>query len=772
MGVSAFVAPPPSPGCITGNQTVTVTVKNYGSNSLDFSVTPLTVNCSVTGPNPMTFPAVVISSGVLAPNATQNVVISTTYNMTANGTYSFTASTSISGDGNSSNDSFGPYNVDNSALASVAAVTPTSICAGSTVNLNSAVTNAPTTSYTVTSIPYAPLTGSSAALTSFTNQDDGYQNVTLPFSFNFFGNTYTDVNVETNGYIDFGFPNPNFVPQTVPNASTPNNFIALCWADLYVQPSGSIDTFRVGTAPFRKFVIRFNTVPFYFNNPPGVSGEIILYESTNIIDVLVTQVQGGTATKVLGIEDMNGTSGLTPAGRNNVNWSVSSPEAWRFAPAAGTFTYLWTPNGPGSGLAPGDQLLQAPSANPTTTTTYTITISNSTGCSTSATATVTVNPLPVVALGPDSALCMGDNVVLNAGNPGSTYSWSTGATTQTITVNSAGTYSVLVTAPGGCTGTDTRIIKVNPSPTVSIGNDTTFCQGGSVLYDAGNPGDNYLWSNSATTQTITVTTSGTYDVIVTNSSGCSRTDTAVVTVNPLPVVALGPDQTICGSITLDAQNPGSSYSWSNGATSQQTTVNLTGSYAVTVTSPAGCTNRDTINITVSPAPVVALGNDTSVCPNGNYLLDAGNPGDTYSWSTGASTQTITVNNAGSYYVIVTDPSGCTNSDTIAITAFALPVVALGNDTTLCAGPLTLDAGNPGDTYLWSDASTGQTLSVSASGTYSVIVTNANGCSNSDTINVTIPPAPLLNLGPDTTLCANSVVLDAGNPGIGAKRSVG
>jgi hypothetical protein len=359
---------------------------------------------------------------------------------------------------------------------------------------------------------------------------------------------------------------------------------------------------------------------------------------------------------------------------------------------------------------------------------------------------------------------MGDNVILNAGNPGSTYSWSTGATTQTITVSTAGTYSVLVTAPGGCTGTDTRVITVNPSPTVSIGNDTTFCQGGSVMYNAGNPGATYLWSNSATTQTITVTTSGTYSVIVTNASGCSRSDSAVVTVNPLPVVALGPDQTICGSIMLDAQNPGSTYSWSNGATTQQTTVNLTGSYAVTVTTPAGCTNRDTINITVSPAPVVALGNDTSVCPNGSYMLDAGNPGDTYSWSTGATTQTISVNNAGSYYVIVTDPAGCSNSDTIAITAFALPVVALGNDTTLCAGPLTLDAGNPGDTYLWSNATTNQMLTVNTTGTYSVIVTNANGCSNSDTINVTITPAPLLNLGPDTTLCANSVLLDAGNPG--------
>ncbi len=163
---------------------------------------------------------------------------------------------------------------------------------------------------------------------------------------------------------------------------------------------------------------------------------------------------------------------------------------------------------------------------------------------------------------------------------GATYLWSTGATTQTIVVNSAGTYSVQVTQ-GGCTGNDAINITVNPSPVVNLGPDATICAGSSITLDAGNAGATYLWSTGATTQTILVNTAGTYSVQVTQG-GCTGNDAINIAVNPLPVVNLGPDATICAgsSITLDAGNLGATYLWSTGATTQTIVVNSAGTYSV------------------------------------------------------------------------------------------------------------------------------------------------------------------------------------------------
>src|SRR6185369_14009650 len=110
----------------------------------------------------------------------------------------------------------------------------------------------------------------------------------------------------------------------------------------------------------------------------------------------------------------------------------------------------------------------------------------------------------------------------------------------------------------------------------------------------------------------------------------------------------------------------------------------------------------------------------------------GNPGSIFLWSTSASTQTISVNASGTYYVTVTTGS-CTTSDTIQVTVVPNLVVNLGNDTSLCiGGSITLDAGNPGSTFLWNTSATTQTITANTSGTYYVTVTKGN-CIVSDTV---------------------------------------
>lgn len=365
-----------------------------------------------------------------------------------------------------------------------------------------------------------------------------------------------------------------------------------------------------------------------------------------------------------------------------------------------------------------------------------------------------------VNLGNDTTICQGNTLTLNAQNPGSTYLWSTGATTQTIIVNSTGTYWVNVTSIS-CSATDTIHVTVAAPPVVHLGNDTTLCSPGNLTLDAGNVGATYLWSTGANTQTINVTTTGNYWVTA-SIGACVGTDTIHVTFNPQPVVNLGNDTMLCSGqpITLNAGNPGDSYLWSNGATTQTINPTVTSAYSVTVTA-GSCTANDVINVTFNPVPVVNLGPDLNLCNISNVTLNAGNPGSVYLWSTGANTQTISVSTAGQYWVQVSNGT-CVGSDTVNVTLGNSVIVNLGPDITMCDGKIAvLDAGNAGMTYHWSTGETTQKINTTITGTYWVNVVNGN-CEASDTINVKIAPNPVVALGNDTAICpGDQVVIDAG-----------
>ncbi|MCB9234441.1 MAG: gliding motility-associated C-terminal domain-containing protein [Bacteroidia bacterium] len=401
--------------------------------------------------------------------------------------------------------------------------------------------------------------------------------------------------------------------------------------------------------------------------------------------------------------------------------------------------------------------------------TYIVNVSQANGCAYTDTVMVSISPNPVVNLGNDTSLCAGDSVLLDAGNPGLTYLWSTGATSQTLTAGGTGFIWVDVTNANGCTTRDSIQLTTLPYPVVNLGNDTSLCAGDSLLLDAGNPGFTYTWSTGATTQTITAGGSATFWVDVSNSIGCTTRDSITLLTFPYPIVNLGNDTSLCAgdSVLLDAGNPGFTYLWSTGATSQSIIAGGTGPVWVDVSNSIGCTTRDSIVLTTTPNPVVFLGNDTIACPADSLLLDAGNPGFTYLWSNNAVTQTILVPAPGTFWVEVTNPvTGCSTRDTITLALTPNPVVNLGNDTVFCVGQsVVLNAGNAGSTYLWSDNSTAQTLTVTGVGTVWVQVTNPLGCVSSDTINLNVAGYPLVDLGPDTILCfGQSLFLDASNVG--------
>jgi hypothetical protein len=216
-----------------------------------------------------------------------------------------------------------------------------------------------------------------------------------------------------------------------------------------------------------------------------------------------------------------------------------------------------------------------------------------------------VSPYCEVELGPNVSICTNEMATLTAGGDQfSQFAWSNGATTSSITVNTAGTYTVIATNDYGCKSSDSKTVMTKTTPDVNLGTDKNACEGQLVTLSSGYPGATTLWSTGATTPTISVTASGAYSVKVTLITGCSDTDTVQVTINPNPVVDLGQDSTICEgqTLTLDAGNAGATYYWSNGATTQTITVGTSDLYEVTVTNSFGCTASGDVAVSVVVCP--------------------------------------------------------------------------------------------------------------------------------------------------------------------------
>ncbi len=389
---------------------------------------------------------------------------------------------------------------------------------------------------------------------------------------------------------------------------------------------------------------------------------------------------------------------------------------------------------------------------PTNTGTYTfVSTLNGVSCS----KTFEIINASITPVG-STTICQGNSVTLNA-SPGSTYLWSNGATTQTITVATAGNYAVTVTNANGCsdasTATAVTVLPPLSIPSITPSGATTFCQGNSVTLTA-SAGSTYHWSNNATTSSITVSTAGNYVVTVTNANGCSAVSSAtVVTVNPLPAIpsiTASGATTFCqgNSVTLTA-SAGSTYHWSNNATTSSITVSAAGNYVVTVTNANGCSAVSSATVvTVNPLPAtpsITPSGATTFCQGNSVTLTA-SAGSTYHWSNNATTSSITVSAAGNYVVTVTNANGCSAVSSATVVTVnplpATPSITPSGVTTFCQGNTVTLTASAGSSYHWSNNATTSSITVSAAGNYVVTVTNANGCSavSSATV-VTVNPLP-------------------------------
>ncbi|MFN5430799.1 MAG: FG-GAP-like repeat-containing protein [Cyclobacteriaceae bacterium] len=389
--------------------------------------------------------------------------------------------------------------------------------------------------------------------------------------------------------------------------------------------------------------------------------------------------------------------------------------------------------------------------------TVTITASqagNGTYSPATATQSLIVNPFPTATISASGAttFCQGGSVTLTA-STGSSYLWSTGATTQSITVGTAGNYTVRVTNVNGCSATSAATtVIVNPLPTATItaSGATSFCPGGSVILTA-SAGASYLWSTGATTQSITVGTAGNYTVRVTNVNGCSATSAATtVTIFPSPTATITASGaiTFCqgGSVTLTT-NSGSSYLWSTGATTQSITVSSGGNYTVRVTNANGCMSAASAptTVTVNPPPVASLTAAASniygpvtLCSGSSVSLSTPfNPNYSYRWRnyqtyiSGATSSSYTTSYGGFYVVEVTDNiTLCSSqSNTLTVNINQKPsVYIVGDGATFCSGSSTsLTAVSSAPYFSWSTGEGGtQSINVYSGGTY-YVTAYLNGC---------------------------------------------
>ncbi|MCF8449062.1 MAG: FG-GAP-like repeat-containing protein, partial [Taibaiella sp.] len=315
--------------------------------------------------------------------------------------------------------------------------------------------------------------------------------------------------------------------------------------------------------------------------------------------------------------------------------------------ATGGLTYSWSP-----ATALSATTGASVTASPTTTVTYTVTGTNANGCVNTATKTVTVNALPTISAGTQLNLCIGQSSAISA-TGGTTYTWSPGtglsATTGasvTASPTTTVTYTVTGTNANGCTNFATKLVSVNPLPTVSAGANVAICRGSSTTLSATGTGSTYTWgpniglsaiAGASVTASPTVTI--TYTVTAMHSNGCTNLATKTVSVNALPTITAGAGVAICqGSSTAMTASGGVTYTWAPGTALTATTgASVTASptttvtYTVSGTNANGCVNTATKTVTVNASPTIVAGADATICRGASTALTASG-GTTYTWA--------------------------------------------------------------------------------------------------------------------------------------------
>ncbi len=390
---------------------------------------------------------------------------------------------------------------------------------------------------------------------------------------------------------------------------------------------------------------------------------------------------------------------------------------------------------------------------PTTNTTYTLTGSTPQGCSSFTTQLVTVQASLSVSIAGPTSVCYGQAANLS-GLGGVTYTWNTAATTASIApILTTTTTFTVIGVSGSCSNTAIRTISVNPNPTISITGTTAICSGSSASLTV-NGATTYTWSTLSTNTSVVVSPSATtvYSVVGSFSTGCAQLAAQTVSVYALPVVSISGPSVVCvgGSITLNA-NGAATYVWDNTATTASIVVSpsATASYSAVGTDTNGCNASASTSVTANPVPVMSVVKTTSAVCQGDSLSFTATGANSYSWSTGAITNSIVVTptSSATYSVVGTNTFGCISLLTDSVKVNAVPVLTItGNTGTICVGETLVLNLNGAATYSWSTGASTSSISVSPSiaSTYSATGTSTDACVSAITTSVQVSECTGLN----------------------------
>ncbi|MBP7496096.1 MAG: hypothetical protein KA792_00325 [Bacteroidales bacterium] len=519
-----------------------------------------------------------------------------------------------------------------------------------------------------------------------------------------------------------------------------------------------------GTSPY-SYLWSNNATTATINNLTAGTYTVTITDKngcTTTISTVITQPSGILTASITAKSD------VTYFGGNNGSATVKA--------SGGTspYTYLWN-------TIPAQTNATATNL---TAGIYTVTVTDNNGCTT--TVNVTINqpsdPLTSTITSKEDVLCFGGNngsatVTANGGTTPYTYLWSNNATTATINNLTAGTYTVTVTDFYNNITTSTAIIS-QPSSALNAAISTqtnVLCYGEStgaatVIASGGTSPYTYLWSNNATTATITNLASGSYTVTVKDKNNCTSTATVNITQpnSALTTNISSKTNVLCygdftGSATVSASGGTSPYSYLWNSTPAQTTATATalsaGTYSVTITDNNGCIKTESVTISQPASALSASINDKTdvkcygeATGSAKVTASGGTTAYAYLWSNNATTAQINNLTAGTYTVTVTDKNGCTITESVIISQPSNPLQASitgQSNVTWYSGnngsaTVTASGGTAPYSYLWNTtpAQTGGTATNLPAGTYTVTVTDKNGCTTTATVTITQPSDPL------------------------------
>jgi hypothetical protein len=614
---------------------------------------------------------------------------------------------------------------------------------------------------------YSPVAGSGTGV----SLSDDQTSTALPigFTFNFFNTNYTQFYISSNGFMGFsaGMPNGCCSGGTIPTAGGPDNFIAFSWDDMYPPGAGSIQYFTVGSAPNRTLVMNFYDIPFCCGSTPAVKTQVLLYETTNVIEIH-TEYANGVSPGTMGIENLGGSNGYAVSGRNSETWPSLTNDYVAFIPATICVTQ-----------------------------------------------TMVVTAAVVADLGSDFDLCPGESTYINPGLGLASYLWNDASVIDSLEITGPGQYFVDILDGGGCADSDT--INVGVASITNLTTPLEACEGGSLvvlnatpsmnpapgLFDAGIWSGTGVVSGGMNIDTIPMYDVGGGDSLTFGSDVCNDgINGGVQNVNS-PSFMLNGVASIIDSISFTVYHTScdASYDWNiyvNGVLIEtftglypntctctpanpsevitsshpdiQTNWNFGGAniisieYTNTGSNIAGiyaqvynqgnvfdptvagagvhtitydvCSLTESFDINVMGVPNMTATASEFLCNGNDVVLSSDiSAGLGYSsWSTGETTDDITVSNIGVYTLTNTlcgtmnNIEVFTSPDVIATAVFTDEM--LGNDGSV---DLSVSGGTPGFTYSWDNGETTEDLSGLISGTYVVTVTDANGCHEEVTV---------------------------------------